>query len=79
MSCASLCLILIPQTPDLASDSRILVGNLAFWLSSDHCRFLEIYCVCGLKFLGIASHRDASHLPRILPQSMQPFGRSMDG
>jgi hypothetical protein len=30
-------------------------------------------------FLDIASPRDASPFPEILSQSMQPFGRSMDG
>jgi hypothetical protein len=29
--------------------------------------------------LGIASPRDASHLPQIFHQELQPFGRSMDG
>jgi hypothetical protein len=41
MSCASLCLILIPQTPDLAFDSGVSVGTLALFLSSVESRFLS--------------------------------------
>jgi hypothetical protein len=42
MSCASLCLIWTPKTPDLASDSRISGGSLALYLSSVRDRFLVI-------------------------------------
>jgi hypothetical protein len=34
MSCASVCMMLTPQTPGLDFDSRVLVGYLALWLSS---------------------------------------------
>jgi hypothetical protein len=42
MSCAYLCLILTPQTQDLASDSRISVGSLAVFLSLVRDRFMAI-------------------------------------
>jgi hypothetical protein len=42
MSSASLCLILTPQTPNLALDLRISGGTLAFWLNSVRDRFLAI-------------------------------------
>jgi hypothetical protein len=41
MSCASLCLILTPQMPDLAFDSRISVGTLGFLLTTGESRFLS--------------------------------------
>jgi hypothetical protein len=39
MTFASLCLILIPQTPDLVLDLTISGGTLAFWLSSFRDQF----------------------------------------
>jgi hypothetical protein len=60
MSCASLCMILTSQTPDLASDSRISVGTLGFYLSIVESRFLSFRLVWGYKYVGIASPRDAS-------------------
>jgi hypothetical protein len=52
--------------------------TLGFWLSSVLIRFSAIYFVWGPKFWGIASTRDASHLPQIFPLELQPFGISMD-
>jgi hypothetical protein len=54
-----------PQTPNLASDRRILVGNLALFLSSVESQFLSIHWVWGYKFVGIASPRGASPSPMI--------------
>jgi hypothetical protein len=52
---------------------------LGFWLFSVAIRFPATYVVWGPKFWGIASPRDASHLPQIFPRELQPFGRSMEG
>jgi hypothetical protein len=42
MPCAPLCLILTPQTPNLASDSKISGGSLALFLSLVRDQFLVI-------------------------------------
>jgi hypothetical protein len=53
-------MILTPQMPDLASDSRIWVGTLGFCLSTIKSRFLTFQYVRGYKFVGIAFPRDTS-------------------
>jgi hypothetical protein len=45
MSCASLCMILTPQTLDFAFDSRISVGTIGFLLSTVESRFLSFQLV----------------------------------
>jgi hypothetical protein len=47
-------------------------------LSSCDPRFPTFYGVKGQEFWGIASPSDAYHLPQILAQELQPFGRSGD-
>jgi hypothetical protein len=79
MSCASLGLILCPQTPGNHFDSRILVRSSSFWWCSKDPRFPMIWEVKRKNFWGIESLVDAFHVPKLLSQQLLPFGRSGDG
>jgi hypothetical protein len=75
---ASLCLILTPPNFEFGFRLKDFGWTLGFWLSSVSIQFPAIQFVGGPKFWGIASPRDASHLPQIFPQELKPFGRSME-
>jgi hypothetical protein len=79
MSCASLGLILCPQTPGNHLDSRIFGRSSSFWWCSKDPRFPMFYGVRRQNFWGIASLVDAYHVPKLLSQQLLPFGRSGDG
>jgi hypothetical protein len=76
--CASLWMILAPQTPGNLLDLMVFG-----WCSSFVVQFVwsAIPVVLGSerpRVLGKASPSDAYQLPQILPQELQPFGRSGD-
>jgi hypothetical protein len=78
MSCASLCLILTPQT-QVGLQFKDFGWNPSFLVELGSCSILSDLVGLRLQVFGIASTGDSSHLPQILSQSIQPFGRSMDG
>jgi hypothetical protein len=79
MSCASLGLILCPQTAGNHFDSRIFVRSSSFWWCSKDPRFPMFKRVRRQNFWGIASLFDAQLVPKPLSQQLLPFGRSGDG
>jgi hypothetical protein len=77
--CASLWMVLTPQTPGITFDLWFFKGARGGCLWVRDVRFRMIGVVWGPKILGIDSPKEASHLPKIWAHSVQWFGRSSEG